>query len=86
MVSDSCFSFFKFSVGFGTTIGDLWDICGLSVAVLGRSQVDCGLRDHFATTVAYLLPSCITTVPSLFIIILFNRGVLGVMIAYIQQN
>ena len=32
MVSDSCFSFFKFSVGFGTTIGGLWDICGLSVA------------------------------------------------------
>lgn len=32
MVSDSCFSFFKFSVGFGTTIGYLWDICGLSVA------------------------------------------------------
>ena len=34
MVSDSCFSFFKFSVGFGTTIGDLWDICGLSVALV----------------------------------------------------
>ena len=37
-------------------IGDLWDIYGLSVAVLGRSQVDCGLHDHFAITVAYLLP------------------------------
>ena len=34
MVSDSCFSFFKFSVGFGTTIGDLWDIYGLSVTVV----------------------------------------------------
>ena len=33
---------------------------GFSVAVLGRSQVDCGLRDHFATTVAHLLPKCIT--------------------------
>ena len=34
MVSDSCFSFFKFSVGFGTTIRHLWDICGLSLAFL----------------------------------------------------
>ena len=24
----------KFSVSFGTTIGDLWDICGLSVAIV----------------------------------------------------
>ena len=24
----------KFSVSFGTTIGDLWDICGLSVTVV----------------------------------------------------
>ena len=27
-----------------------------------HSQVDCGLRDHFATTVAHLWPSCITAV------------------------
>ena len=26
----------KFSVSFGTTIGDLWEICGLSVAFLMR--------------------------------------------------
>ena len=26
----------KFPTGFGTTIGDLWDICGLSVAFLMR--------------------------------------------------
>ena len=26
----------KFPTGFGTTIGDLWDICGLSVAILMR--------------------------------------------------
>ena len=34
MVSDCCFSFFKFSVGFGTTIGYLWAFCGLSVALV----------------------------------------------------
>ena len=39
MVSDSCFSFFKFSVGFGTTIADLWDICGLSVAFYIRVSI-----------------------------------------------
>ena len=27
--------------------------------LLGYSQVDCGLRDHFATTVAYLWASCV---------------------------
>ena len=26
----------KFPTGFGTTIGDLWEICGLSVAFLMR--------------------------------------------------
>lgn len=34
MVSDSCFSFFKFSVGFETTIKHLWKISRLSVAFL----------------------------------------------------
>ena len=51
-----CF-FRKLPTSFGSTIGDLWNIYGLSVAVLGRSfnhsQVDCGLRDNFATTVAH---------------------------------
>ena len=36
---------YKFLVSFGTTIGHLWDIYGLSVAVLGRSQVGFRLRD-----------------------------------------
>ena len=48
----------KSITSFGTTIGHLWEICGLSVAVLGRAQVDCRLHDHFASTVAYLLPKC----------------------------
>ena len=56
-----CF-FRKLPTSFGSTIGYLWDIYGLSVAVLGRSfnhsQVDCGLRDHFATTVAHLWAKC----------------------------
>ena len=30
--------------------------------LLDCSQVACGLRDHFATTVAHLWPSCITAV------------------------
>ena len=70
---------------FGTTIGDLWDICGLSVAVLGRSfnhsQVDCGLRDHFATTVAHLSPSCITAVALCFHLFVFHMPlyIIGVL-------
>ena len=30
--------------------------------LLGFSQVDCGLHDHFATTIAHLWASCITAV------------------------
>ena len=30
--------------------------------LLGYSQVDCGLRDHFATTVSYLWASCVLSV------------------------
>ena len=29
----------KFPAGFGTTIGDLWDICGLSVAFYKRASI-----------------------------------------------
>ena len=30
--------------------------------LLDCSQVDCGLRDHFATTVSYLWASCVLSV------------------------
>ena len=36
-----------------------------------HSQVDCGLHDHFATTVAHLLPSCITAVAFVFSLFTF---------------
>ena len=47
--------------------------------LLGCSQVDCGLRDHFATTVAYLWASCALSVAvvcqmfmPLYIIVVLN--------------
>ena len=112
----------KFLASFGSTIGDLWDICGLSIPRLYNNaakifgaedvlcrrlenlegkmvyttrgkcsvyyasrvsvfflkkvlvcrklcrkfnnlfQVDCGLGDHFATTVAHLWASCVLSV------------------------
>ena len=45
-------------------------IYGLSVAVLGRSQVGFRLRDHFATTVAHLWASCVLSVA--FLVSLFS--------------
>ena len=48
------------------------DFCGLSVAVRLRSdrfQVSCGLRDHFATTVAHLSPSCALSVVIVYLIL-----------------
>ena len=44
-------------------MGFLW----ASVAVLGRAQVDCGLHDHFATTVAHLLPKCALSVGEILV-------------------
>ena len=66
-----------FYAGFGSTIGDLWDICGLSVAVLGHFQVACGLGDHFATTVAHLSPKCALSVAFMFSLFnfLFFEGI-----------
>ena len=58
------------------------NICGTSMGfrwLLGCSQVDCGLRDHFATTVAYLWASCALSVAvvcqmfmPLYIIVVLN--------------
>ena len=41
------------------------------MAVLGRSQFGFKLRNHFATTVAHLLPSCITAVAFVFSLFTF---------------
>ena len=42
-----------------TSVGFLWPFCGLL-------QVDCRLRDHFATTRAYLEPICALSVAIVF--------------------
>ena len=68
------FNIYKVTCGLGDhhrrSLGHLWAFCGLSVAVLGRSQVGFRLRDHFATTVADLLPKCVLSVA--FLVSLFS--------------
>ena len=47
--------------GISMSIEQIKEICGISVGfrwLLGCSQVDCGLHDHFGTTVAHLSPKC----------------------------
>ena len=45
---------YKFRKHDRKSVGYLW--------LLGHSQVDCGLGDHFATTVAHLSPKCALSV------------------------
>ena len=47
-------------------LGEIRRLC--RIQLLDRSQVACGLRDHFATTVSYLWASCALSVAIVYLV------------------